>query len=93
MNPVHHCPKPYVECSRCGETRKGTKEELESPDELIDSSRIERISKGSGVSPHEIKELIKQYRESKKMVKMFKGSRGDISKFMKKFGGRLPIGS
>ena len=39
-----------------------------------------------------IRELLKQYRQSKKMVKMFKGSKGDMSKFMKKFGGRLPMG-
>lgn len=69
-----------------------TKEELESPDEVVDSGRIERISKGSGIPAAEVRELIKQYRESKKIVRMVKGSRGDISKFMKKFGGRLPTG-
>jgi len=39
-----------------------------------------------------IRELIKQYRQSKKMVKMFKGNKGDMSKMMKKFGGNLPAG-
>ncbi|MBI3027802.1 signal recognition particle protein [Candidatus Woesearchaeota archaeon] len=68
-----------------------TKGELEEP-EIIDGSRIERISRGSGVPASEIRELIKQYRQSKKMVKMFKGSKGDISRFMKKFGGKLPMG-
>ena len=68
-----------------------TKAELEDP-EMIDSSRVERISKGSGISTNEIRELVKQYKQSKKMVKMFKGSKGDISKFMKKFGGKLPMG-
>jgi len=68
-----------------------TKKELEDP-EIIDTSRVERISKGSGIPANEIRELIKQYRQSKKMVKMFKGSKGDISKFMKKFGGKLPMG-
>ena len=68
-----------------------TKQELEDP-EIIDSSRIERISKGSGIPANEIRELIKQYRQSKKVVKMFKGSRGDMSKIMKKFGGKLPMG-
>ncbi|MBI4143501.1 signal recognition particle protein, partial [Candidatus Woesearchaeota archaeon] len=47
-----------------------TKEELEDP-EIVDSSRVERISKGSGIPNSEIRELIKQYRQSKKMVKMF----------------------
>ncbi len=68
-----------------------TKKELEDP-EIIDSSRVERISKGSGIPANEVRELLKQYRQSKKVVKMFKGSKGDISKFMQKFGGKLPIG-
>ena len=68
-----------------------TRAELEEP-ELVDSSRIERISKGSGIAANEIREMIKQHRQSKKMVKMFKGSKGDMNKMMKKFGGRLPMG-
>ena len=68
-----------------------TKAELEDP-EIIDGSRAERISDGSGIPVNEIRELLKQYRQSKKMVKMFKGSKGDMSKMMKKFGGRLPMG-
>ncbi len=67
-----------------------TKEELEDP-EIIDSSRIERIAKGSGTSTGSVRELIKQYRQSKKMVKMMKG-KGDINKLMKKFQGKLPKG-
>jgi len=68
-----------------------TKKELEDP-EIVDSSRIERISKGSGIPANEIRELLKQYRQSKKMVKLFKGSKGDMGKMMKKFGGKLPMG-
>jgi len=68
-----------------------TKEELENPD-IIDTSRVDRISKGSAIPTGEIRELVKQYRQSKKMVKMFKGSKGDMSKIMKKFGGKLPTG-
>ncbi|MAH33649.1 signal recognition particle protein [archaeon] len=66
-----------------------TKEELENPDEIT-SARIDRISKGSAMPTSVIRELIKQYRQSKKVVKMFKGSKGDMSKMMKKFGGKLP---
>jgi len=66
-----------------------TKKELENPDDIT-SARIDRISKGSGISTSTIRELIKQYRQSKKVVKMFKGSKGDMSKMMKKFGGNLP---
>jgi signal recognition particle subunit SRP54 len=65
-----------------------TKEELEDP-ELLDRARIERISKGSAVPGSEIRELIKQFKQSKKLVKMFKG-KGDMKqmdKMMKKMGG------
>ena len=68
-----------------------TKSELEDP-EILETSRVERISKGSGIPANEIRELIKQYKQSKKMVKMFKGSRGDMTKMMKKFQGKLPMG-
>lgn len=60
-----------------------TKKELEDPN-LIDANRIGRISKGSGVSSGEIRELLKQYHQSKKMMKMLKGK--DPSKMMKNLG-------
>jgi len=64
-----------------------TKEELEDP-ESIGRSRIERIAKGAGTSTGEIRDLLKQYRNSKKMVKMFKGnSKKGMEKMMKKMGG------
>jgi len=63
-----------------------TQEELEDP-EIMSASRVERISKGSGVSSGDIRELIKQYRQSKKLVKMMKGKPGDMNKLMKKFQG------
>lgn len=65
-----------------------TREELEEPD-MVDKDRIDRISLGSGVSVKEIRELLKQHKQSKKMIKMFKG-KGDMNKLMKQFGGRLP---
>jgi signal recognition particle subunit SRP54 len=68
-----------------------TKKELENPDDIT-SERIDRISKGSSIPTSTIRELVKQYRQSKKIVKMFKGSKGDMSKMMKKFGGKLPPG-
>jgi len=66
-----------------------TKKELENPDEIT-TERIDRISKGSSIATSTIRELIKQYRQSKKVVKMFKGSKGDMNKMMKKFQGKLP---
>ena len=70
-----------------------TKKELEDP-ELLDASRISRISKGSGVPETTIRELLKQYKQSKKMMKMMKGigNEQDINKLMKKFQGKMPKG-
>ncbi len=65
-----------------------TKQELEDPD-LITSTRIERIAKGAGVSTSDVRDLLKQYKMSKKMVKMMKGKKG-MDKMMKKFGGKMP---
>ncbi len=67
-----------------------TKEELEDPD-LISADRIDRIAAGSGVKVAEIRELLKQYRQSKKLMKMMKGEQ-DINKLMKKMGGKMPKG-
>jgi signal recognition particle subunit SRP54 len=68
-----------------------TKEELENPD-VMTAERIDRISKGSGIATSTVREMLKQYRQSKKMVKLFKGSKGDMSKMMKKFQGKMPQG-
>ena len=67
-----------------------TKAELEDPD-IISAERIDRIAAGSGVSIGEVRELLKQYRQSKKMMKMLKGEQ-DIGKLMKKMGGKMPKG-
>ena len=67
-----------------------TKEELEDP-EIMSAERIDRIAAGSGLKVGEVRELLKQYRQSKKLMKMFKGE-GDINKMMKKMGGKLPKG-
>jgi len=65
-----------------------TKEELEDP-YVMNAERIDRIASGSGLQVQDIRELLKQYRQSKKMMKMFKGE-GDINKMMKKMKGRIP---
>lgn len=65
-----------------------TKEELEGPDEVLSSSRCERIARGSGTTVKEVRELLKQYRQTKKMMKVMKGE--DPSKLMKKFKGKIP---
>ena len=65
-----------------------TKYELENPDE-ISNTRVERIAKGAGVSTGEVRDLLKQYKNSKKMMKMMKGGKG-MEQMMKKMGGKLP---
>ncbi|MEK6853383.1 MAG: signal recognition particle receptor subunit alpha [Nanoarchaeota archaeon] len=67
-----------------------TRKELEDP-EIISAERIDRIAAGSGLKVGEVRELLKQYRQSKKLMKMFKGE-GDINKMMKKMGGKMPKG-
>jgi len=70
-----------------------TKEEIENPD-IIDSTRINRISKGSYVPTSDIRALLKQY----KMVKKFFGGgisdiegmdQKKLAKLAKKFGGKF----
>ena len=63
-----------------------TKQELETPD-ILTRSRLDRIAKGSGSTIGEVRELLKQYRQTKKMSKMMKG---DPNKIMKKFKGKIP---
>ena len=48
------------------------KQEKADPD-LIKSSRIKRIARGSGWPEHEVKELLKNYNNSKNMMKASKG--------------------
>lgn len=64
------------------------REELEDP-EIITRERIDRIAKGAGVTIGEIRELLKQYKQSKKMMKIMQGS-DDPNKLMKKL--KLPKG-
>ena len=68
-----------------------TKKELEDPD-VIDSPRMTRIANGSGTEVQEINELLKQYRQTKKMTKMFGGAGTPkaMEKMMKRMGGKIP---
>lgn len=68
-----------------------TQEELTDPDK-ISPSRVERIAKGSGTSTGDVRELLKQYKQSKKMAKMLSGgSMKNMEKVMKRMGkGGMP---
>ena len=61
-----------------------TKEELENP-KIIKRSRINRIAKGSGSDPQEIRELLKQYNQSRKMMSNLGGNRRMQQRMMKQF--------
>jgi len=65
-----------------------TKKELEDP-EIIDYSRAKRISDGSGATHKDVRELVKQYKQSKKLVKEMKGYGNNpkaMDKLLKKMG-------
>jgi signal recognition particle subunit SRP54 len=61
-----------------------TEEELENP-KLIKSSRVMRIARGSGTTPRQVRELLKQYDMSRKAVRGFMGNRKMRRQLMKQF--------
>ncbi len=66
-----------------------TSGEREEP-EMISSSRIKRISAGSGLKLDEVRSLMKSYKQIKKVMKMTKGGkafkRGPFAKIAKQLG-------
>ena len=63
-----------------------TDEELDDP-KIIKASRVQRIANGAGVTPHDVRELIKQYDQSKKAIKGVMGNRKMKKQMMKQMGG------
>ena len=63
-----------------------TNDEKEDPS-IIKAKRIERISAGAGVTPHDVRELLKQYNQSKKMMSSIGKDRKMRKQFMKQLGG------
>jgi len=63
-----------------------TKEEKDDPN-LIKGKRIERIAKGAGVGTYDVKGLLKQYNQSKKMMSSFGKDRKMRKQLMKQLGG------
>jgi signal recognition particle subunit SRP54 len=54
---------------------------------IIKSKRIDRIADGAGVTPHDVRELLKQYNQSSKMMKSVGKDRKMRKQFMKQMGG------
>jgi signal recognition particle subunit SRP54 len=63
-----------------------TNEEKDDPS-LLKAKRIERIADGSGVTTHDVRELLKQYNQSKKMMTSVAKNRQMRKQFMKQLGG------
>jgi signal recognition particle subunit SRP54 len=65
-----------------------TAKELDDPS-VLGSSRIQRIAAGAGASPDEVRELLKYYKNMKRMLKGVKGGGGkfNMQRLMKRFGG------
>lgn len=66
--------------------RSMTKKERQNPS-IINASRKKRIAKGSGTEVQQVNRLLKQFEESKKMMKQF----GNMSKSMKKGKFKFPF--
>ncbi len=63
-----------------------TPEERENPT-LLNGSRRKRIADGSGTSIQEVNRLIKQFEDTRKMMKMMSGGGGKMMNMMKKMPG------
>lgn len=57
--------------------------------ELIKASRKRRIAAGAGVQVMHVNQLLNQFEQSQKMMKMFSG-KGAMAKMMRSMGGKLP---
>ncbi|MCF7872574.1 signal recognition particle receptor subunit alpha [Candidatus Woesearchaeota archaeon] len=68
-----------------------TQKEKNEP-EIITGKRIERIAKGSGQPTSEIRALLKQYRQSKKLMKMLKPGKNTSEKDMQKMMQKMQKG-
>lgn len=61
-----------------------TPEERKDPT-IINGSRVKRIAKGSGCKESEVRELLKLYKQSKKVMKMVKPGRRGMKGLLKQF--------
>ncbi len=68
-----------------------TPQERENPD-IIEASRIKRVAKGSGTEEADVRDLIRQFDQAKKVMKMVGGAgmkRGPLAKLAKRFKGMM----
>lgn len=65
-----------------------TEEEMENP-RLIKSSRIIRIARGSGTTPQDVRELIRQYNMSRRAIKGLSSNRKMRKQILKQLSGDM----
>jgi len=70
--------------------RSLTKEERADPS-LLNSGRIKRVAKGAGVAESDVREMLKQYEQIKKLTRMLGRGNKDMMKMLKQLGGKMPF--
>ncbi len=60
-----------------------TPAERKNPDLMKSKARQTRVAKGAGLKEEDVRELIKNFEKSVKMMKQFKGNKGLLKKFSK----------
>ena len=68
-----------------------TPEERRKP-QILNASRKRRIVKGSGTTIQELNRLLKQFEQSKAMMKQFSGKKGKRRGLLSGLGGKNPFG-
>lgn len=68
-----------------------TPEERRKP-QILNASRKRRIVKGSGTTIQELNRLLKQFEQSKAMMKQFSGKKGKRRSLLSGLGGKNPFG-
>ena len=67
-----------------------TPKERSNPD-LLNVSRKQRIARGAGVDISEVNRFVKQFEQTRKMMKQMPGMMGKGGKFGKRGGFKLPF--
>ena len=67
-----------------------TKDERANPS-LIAGGRIKRVASGAGVAESDVRDMLKQYDQIKKLTRMLGRGNKDMMKLMKQFGGKMPF--
>ena len=67
-----------------------TKEERKNPS-LLTGGRIKRVAAGAGVTESDVRDMLKQYDQIKKLTRMLGRGNKDMMKLLKQFGGKMPF--